>query len=100
MPNPLLLKINDLLRFTAFPDEWSRPDIHIPRECKIFMIKMIRRTWPSRVSRFDDSGYPWIDAIIRERGKLHYHAWLITESSGWRQVQRRIPPSRKLNSVK
>ena len=90
MPDPLSLRIGDLVRFVSILDEWSHPGIRIPRESMLFMNEMIQRTWPSRISRIDESGYPWIEARIRQRGRIHYHAWLITESTGWRRVNRSI----------
>lgn len=89
MPDPLLLKVDDRVRFVSIPEEWSQPGYQIQRYSVQFMKKLIRRTWPSRVKELDDSGYPWIEARIRERGRLVYHSWLITESTGWRQVHRR-----------
>jgi len=91
MPDPLLLKVGDFVRFVRIPDEWSQSGHHVPRETMAFMKKMIRRSWPSRISQLDDSGYPWVEARIRERGKLMHHIWLITESTGWRRVRRRTP---------
>lgn len=89
MPNPLSLEIGDLVRFTSLPDEWSNPKFCLHRSSMAFMKKLIRRTWPSRVCRIDETGYPWIEARIRERGKLVHHSWMITESTGWRLVARR-----------
>ena len=89
MPDPLSLKVNDLVRFTSLPSEWSEPEYRISQMSVRFMKKLIRRTWPSRICRIDESGYPWIEARILERGKLVYHSWMITESTGWRLVVRR-----------
>lgn len=90
MPDPRRLKVGDRVRFVALPDEWQNPNICIPRESLAFMKRMIRRKYPSRVARIDDSGYPWIDARMIQRGKEHRHSWLITESTGWRPVRGRV----------
>jgi|GEM_PF-4824593 len=90
MPDPLQLKVGNLVRFVSIPEEWARPGYHVPRDVIQFMKRMIRRKWPSRVQGLDDSGYPWIHAMIRQRGKRYWHTWLITESTGWRKVRRRI----------
>lgn len=89
MPDPLSLKVNDLVRFTSLPSEWSEPGYRIPQMSIRLMKKLTRRTWPSRICRINESGYPWIEARILERGKLVYHSWMITESTGWRLVVRR-----------
>lgn len=68
------------------PEEWTDPRYSVDPESIRFMKKMIRRSWPSRISRIDENGYPWIAARMRQRGKLHYHSWLITESTGWYRV--------------
>lgn len=90
MPDPLQLKVGDLVRFVSIPDEWARRGFHVHRESIQFMKRMIRRKWPARVYRLDESGYPYIHAMIRQRGKRYWHTWMITESSGWRKVCRRI----------
>jgi hypothetical protein len=89
MPEPHSLKVGDLVRFVTLPDEWTRPSYTIGAESIAFMKKMIRRSGPSRVAEVDEDGYPWIRARIRERGRIHYHSWMITESTGWRLVKRR-----------
>ncbi len=89
MPDPRKLRVGDLVRFVAFPDEWSNPSIGVPTSSRTFMKKMIARTWPARVFMRDDSGYPWIRARMRSRGKIEYHTWLIVECTGWKQVKRR-----------
>ncbi len=93
MPNPKTLKVGDLVRFVSLPDEWSRPGHTVMPEDRAFMKKMIKRTWPSRVRWIDEDGLPWIQAKIRERGRLNDHTWAITESTGWRLVRRRGWPS-------
>jgi hypothetical protein len=89
MPDPRSLKVGDLVRFIALPEAWSRPDYHVHRESVAFMKELIRRSWPSRVCAIDEYGYPWIRARVRQRGVIHHHHWLITESTGWRRVNRR-----------
>jgi hypothetical protein len=89
MPDPKSLKVGDFVRFTALPDEWSRPGTGVHRESISFMKEMVRRTWPSRVEKIDEYGYPWIRARVRTRGRLYFHSWMITESTGWRLVKRR-----------
>jgi hypothetical protein len=89
MPDPKRLKVGDRVRFIALPEEWQIPNRCIPRDSITFMRRMIRRRYPSRVARISDEGYPWIDAQMVQRGKKHYHSWLITESTGWRLVRRR-----------
>jgi hypothetical protein len=89
MPDPKTLRVGDLVRFVAIPDEWSRPGYFVHPESVAFMKKMIRRPWPSRVYEIDEYGQPWILAKVRERGKLQTHTWAIFESTGWRPVKRR-----------
>ena len=88
MPDPKSLKVGDLVRFVALPDEWSRTGYTVHRESIAFMKMMVSRTWPSRVVEIDEYGCPWIHARIRVRGRLHYHSWGIMESTGWRVVRR------------
>jgi len=88
MPDPKSLKVGDLVRFVALPDEWSRTDYTISAGDIAFMKKMIRRSWPSRVSEIDEYGHPWICARMRERGRICHHSWAIMESMGWRLVKR------------
>ena len=38
MPDPKCLKVGDLVRFTALPDEWSRPGFWVHRESVTFMM--------------------------------------------------------------
>ena len=89
MPDPKALKVGDLVRFVTLPDEWSRPAHATPRDSIAFMKAMIKRTWPSRIARIDEYGYPWIEARIFRRGKWDYHSWAIIELTGWRRVERR-----------
>ena len=89
MPDPKCLKVGDLVRFTALPDEWSRPGFWVHRESVAFMRALIRRARPSRVAEIDEYGQPWIRARLWLRGRLHHHSWGIMESSGWRLVGRR-----------
>lgn len=89
MPNPKSLQVGDLVRFVSLPDEWSRPDYAVPRGSIAFMKRMMRRSWPSRVYKIDERGYPWVSARTCERGKWKYHTWMIAESSGWRHVKRK-----------
>lgn len=86
MPNPGSLKIGDYVRFVALPDEWSSPGYVVPAYTLAFMKVMIGRRWASRVYEVDELG-PWIMARVRQRGKLRYHCWLISESTGWRVVK-------------
>jgi hypothetical protein len=90
MPDPKLLKIGDQVRFVSIPTEWSEPGYVVPRCDMLFIKRMIERTFPSRVREIDYLGYPWIRAILRHRGKTTYHYWMIAESTGWRQVNRRL----------
>ena len=89
MSDPKSLKVGDLVRFTALPDEWSRAGHTVHSESVAFMRAMVRRTWPSRVAEIDEHGNPQIHARLRVRGRLHFHSWSITESTGWRLVGRR-----------
>ncbi len=89
MPDPSQLKVGDLVRFTALPEEWSGSGATVLKESLEFMKVMIRRRWPSRVYEIDEYGTPWIAARIRRRGRRHYHSWGLAESTGWRWVQRR-----------
>ncbi len=82
MPDPKTLKVGDLIRFVKLPDEWTNPNCFVHAETQAFMKRMIKRSWPSRVARIEKNGYPWIDARMRQRGRLHYHSWGIYESSG------------------
>lgn len=86
MPDPGSLKVGDLVRFIALPDEWSRPDFKTPRDSVAFMKVMIKRKGPSRIWMIDEFGCPWIRARIYRRGKLEAHSWAIFESTGWRRV--------------
>ena len=90
VPDPKSLKVGHLIRFVAGPEEWSQPSVRIQAEDSRFMRQMICRRWPSLVYKVDADGYPWIRAIIRERGRRYYHYWMITESTGWLQVNRRV----------
>lgn len=54
MPNPRELTVGDLVRFTALPDEWSRPGYALHRESLSFMKTLIRRKFPSRVYQVDE----------------------------------------------
>ncbi len=83
MPDPQSLQVGDLVRFIGIPEEWSQSGYRIQRSSILFMKNLIRRTWPSRVSRIDDTGFPWIEARIRNRGRIEYHSWMITEPTGW-----------------
>lgn len=78
--------IGDLVRFVAIPEEWCRPNNTVHKECADFMKSKIRRTWLSRINKIDESGFPWIRAMIKQRGKWRYHSWMIVESTGWRLV--------------
>ena len=89
MPDPKLLRVGDRVRFVSLPEEWLSSHASVSQASIWFMNKMIARTWSSRVSSIDNTGYPWINARIRHRGRLHHHAWLITESTGWRVVRHR-----------
>ncbi len=89
MPNPHDLKVGDLVRFIALPDEWNQPGITLHRDSLSFMKILIRRRFPSRVKRIDEFGTPWIAARIRRRNRVEYHSWGISESTGWRRVHRR-----------
>ncbi len=62
MPDPKSLKVGDLVRFTALPDEWTRPGFYVHRDSIMFMKAMIKRTWPSRISEIDEYGRPVIHA--------------------------------------
>lgn len=73
MPDPHSLKIGDQICFIAIPEEWSQPGYTVHKESIAFLKAMIRRARPSRVARLDAYGQPWIEARIRQRGKLHYH---------------------------
>jgi hypothetical protein len=90
MPDPHFLKVGDLVRFVALPDEWSRPDYSVHRESVAFMKVLIKRSWPSRKARIDEYGSPWVEVRISQHGKLDYHSWAILESTDWRLVKRRV----------
>jgi hypothetical protein len=90
MPDPKSLRIGDLVRFTDLPEEWARPGFLVPGSSRAFMNKMLKRSWPSRVYKVDEQGHAWIRARFCERGRFHYHDWMIVESSGWRLVRRRM----------
>jgi hypothetical protein len=89
MPDPKTLKVGDLVRFVGIPDEWSRPGYFVLPGCRAFMRKLLKRSSTCRVWEIDEYGQPWIQAWVRERGKLRQHTWAIFESTGWRQVKRR-----------
>src|ERR1700677_4261351 len=63
MPDPKSLKVGDRIRFISIPAEWSAPSYVVPREDMIFMKRMIKRPWPSRVYQLDYLGYTWIRFI-------------------------------------
>ena len=88
MPDPRQLQVDDLVRFVSLPEEWEKPGYQNHRDTISFMKRMIRRTWPSRVFEVDDWGYPWIHARILRWGRIEYHAYCITEKTGWRMVRR------------
>jgi hypothetical protein len=90
MPDPKLLKVGDRVRFVSIPTEWSAPGYDVPREDMTFMKRMIKRTRPSRVYQLDYLGYPWIRAVMRHGKKTVYHFWMISDSTGWRKVSRRV----------
>ena len=89
MPDPKKLKVGDRVKFVALPDEWDAPRYSTPDEDVAFMKAMIARTWPSRVCRIDESGFPWIEARMRNRSRIVYHGWGIYENTGWRLVRKR-----------
>lgn len=89
MPDPRTLKVGDLVRFVKLPDEWADPNYFTHPETRAFMKRMIKRAWPSRVAWIDKDGYPWIEARMRQRGRLYYHSYGIYRSTGWRRVKRR-----------
>ena len=89
MPDPRKLKVGDRVRFVAMPDEWSQPNITLPRESRAFMKAMIKRRFPSRVYEIDEYGLPWIMARLKVGDKYKLHTWGIGESTGWRRVKKR-----------
>lgn len=89
MPDPRKLKIGDRVRFVSLPEEWSRPNYTLHKECLAFMKAMIRRDFPSRVYQIDEFGIPWIAARMFRRRRWEYHTWGIFESTGWRLVKPR-----------
>jgi len=92
MPDPKLLKVGDLVRFVSIPTEWAAAGYVVPREDMTFMKRMIQRTRPSRVYQLDYLGYPWIRAVMRHGKKTIHHYWMISDSTGWRKVSRRVQP--------
>ncbi len=94
MPDPKQLRIGDRVRFISLPEEWSQPNFTTPPCSVAFMKRMIRRRFPSRIYRIDETGYPWIAARIRRRGRIEHHHWGIFESTGWRVVRRKSPPKK------
>jgi hypothetical protein len=86
MPDPTQLKIGDRIRFISLPDEWSDPQRSLHRDSLVFMKRMIKRRYSSRVFKIDHCGYPWIKAKLRERSTVVHHYWCISESTGWRKV--------------
>lgn len=88
MPDPKCLRVGDLVRFVKLPDEWAQPGHSVSRSSVLFMKRLIRRSWPSRVHKIDEYGQPWIQARMHEKGRYHYHSWAIVEASGWRLVRR------------
>ncbi len=89
MPEPQELKVGDKVMFIAMPDEWTTPSCEIPEESILFMERMNKRKFPSRVYEIDEYGQPWICAIFKENGERRYHTWAIMESTGWRKVKKR-----------
>src|SRR5580704_11884257 len=94
MPDPKSLKVGDRVRFVSIPPEWSAPGYVVPREDMIFMKRMIKRSWPSRVYERDYLGYPWIRAVMRHGKKKVFHFWMIADIDGWRKVDSRKVTSR------
>lgn len=83
MPNSSELQIGDRIRFIDFPESWSNPSYYVSDEDRTFMATMIARKNSSRISFFDESGWPCIRAITKHEGAREYHCWAITEDSGW-----------------
>jgi hypothetical protein len=90
MPDPTKLKVGDKVKFVAVPDEWNAPGRHVHPDSVAFMKAMIGRTWPSRVWRIHEDGYPWIQARMRDGDRIVHHEWGIYESTGWRLVRKRL----------
>ncbi len=96
MPDPKSLKVGDRVRFVEFPEDWSRPGFVLHASSRRFMRVMIRRRRPVRVSNIDETGYPWVKARIRERNGIHYHSWMISETTSWKLVRpRRVGAGKK-----
>ena len=83
MPTPNELKVRELVRFFALPEEWNRPGYTLHKDSLWFMKVLIRRRFPSRVAEIDKYGTPWIAARISRKGRVEYHTWAILESTGW-----------------
>ena len=90
MPDPKELKVGGKVKFFSLPEEWQEDGFYVHEESVDFMKAMIRRKGPSRICQVDQYGYPWIEARIRENGKLVCHSWAIMEHSGWRRVKMRM----------
>ena len=89
MPDPNTLRVGDRIVFTGLPEEWADPRCFVPPESLTFMRRLIRRGRAARVYKVDPESGAWIRAILRLRGVRRYHAWLVSESTGWRLVSRR-----------
>lgn len=94
MPDPRSLRVGDLVRFVAFPEEWSRKGWTAPSASVSLMRRLIRRTSPSRIAEIDGAGLPCVHVRIRQRSRTTHHSWLIAETTGWRRVRRRVPSAR------
>ena len=89
MPDPKTLKVGDKVVFTSLPEEWEDPGYRVDPDDVAFMEHLIRRGRPSRVCMVCEHGHPWIEARIKERGRLVHHSWAIAEKTGWRKVKAR-----------
>lgn len=87
MPNPADLEVGDRIRFVAQPDEWSAPGYVVQSESVELLRTLVARRHSSRIARIDERGTPWIEVRTRdEGGRTHWHAWSITERTGWMRV--------------
>ena len=84
---PNILAVNDKIKFTSFPYEWSRSDIMVHQESRRLMKWLVHKKKICKINNIDEYGNRWVNVNIWIRGKLEEHTWAIMEESGWELVK-------------